>query len=72
MDCIYIHGGKPLEGEAAVQGSKNGALVLVTATVLIKGQTVLYNCPQITDMEEMLGLLKALGCQIKKEASTSF
>lgn len=37
MDCIHIHGGKPLEGEAAVQGSKNGALVLVTATVLIKG-----------------------------------
>lgn len=69
MDCIHIHGGKPLEGEAAVQGSKNGALVLVTATVLIKGQTVLYNCPQITDMDEMLGLLKTLGCRVKREGA---
>ncbi len=57
-------------GEVTIQGSKNGALPLLTATVLIKGKTVLHNCPKITDIDAMIGLLRTIGCKIEMDKNT--
>lgn len=70
MGNLYIRGGRPLAGEVSVQGSKNGALPLMTASLLICGRTVLHNCPRIKDMEAMAELLETLGCRIVFEKST--
>lgn len=37
-------------GETKIQGSKNAALPILAATVLIKGVTRLYQCPRILDI----------------------
>ena len=53
-----------------VQGSKNGALPLMTATVLIQGKTVLHNCPRIADIEAMADLLRTIGCKVGFDKDT--
>lgn len=59
-----------MTGEVRVQGSKNGALPLMTATVLIQGKTVLHNCPRITDIEAMADLLRTIGCKVAFDKNT--
>lgn len=70
MGNLYIRGGIPLAGEVSIQGSKNAALPLMTATLLIRGKTVLHNCPRIKDIDAMAELLKTLGCEIEFEKNT--
>ncbi len=70
MGNLYIRGGKPLAGEVSIQGSKNGALPLLTATLLIRGKTVLHNCPRIKDIDAMAELLETLGCVISFDKNT--
>lgn len=70
MGNLYIKGGRPLAGEVNIQGSKNGALPLLTATLLIRGKTVLHNCPRIKDIDAMAELLKTLGCDVSIEKNT--
>lgn len=64
MDAIHICGGNTLCGEVDIQGSKNGTLPLLAASVLVKGKTVLENCPMITDVEHMIKLLECAGCKV--------
>lgn len=70
MGDLHINGGKPLVGEVSIQGSKNGALPLLTATILIHGKTVLHNCPRITDISAMSELLRTIGCAVQIEKNT--
>lgn len=66
MSSYIIEGGKKLEGEATVSGSKNASLPIIAATILNKGITKLYNIPNIHDTQITLEILKYLGCKIKK------
>ncbi len=70
MEYLRIKGGRPLTGEVSIQGSKNGALPVITASLLIHGKTVLHNCPRIADIEAMVVLLETLGCSITFEKNT--
>ena len=64
MSTIHVVGGKKLEGSISVQGSKNAALPILAATLLTEGIHVFENCPQITDVAEMLEILRELGCKV--------
>ena len=66
MSSYIIEGGKRLEGEVTVSGSKNASLPIIAATILNKGVTKLYNIPNIHDTQITLEILKYLGCKIKK------
>lgn len=61
---IQIRGGRRLEGEIAVQGSKNTVLPVLAACLLSKGKSRLYHCPRIHDVFMMTGVMEHLGCQI--------
>ena len=67
MSIIHVVGGKKLEGSVTVQGSKNAALPILAAVLLTKGIQVFENCPQISDVEEMLEILRELGCIVWNE-----
>lgn len=56
-----------LYGEIELQGSKNAALPMIAAAVLYKGVTILDNCPDISDVREMTGLLESVGCTCRRE-----
>ena len=66
MSTYIITGGKKLEGESLVSGSKNASLPILAATILSNGITRLYNVPNIHDTKVMLEILKYLGCKIKR------
>ncbi len=70
MKKISVVGGRCLHGEIQVQGSKNAALPILAAALLNPGETVLHNCPRITDVDDMLQILKSLGCSIRREKTT--
>lgn len=67
MGLWTIQGGNPLYGTVQVQGSVNSAMVLLAASLLNRGITVLHRVPHVTDVEEMLRLLRCAGCKIKRE-----
>ena len=54
MDAIRIYGGKCLDGQTGIQGSKNASLPVLAATLLIKGTCEIENCPEISDVYHML------------------
>ena len=68
MSKLIIQGGKRLEGEVKISGSKNAALPIIAATVLNGGKTTLYNVPNIHDVQTMFEIIKDIGgCVIKKK-----
>lgn len=69
MSSYIIEGGKKLEGETYVSGSKNASLPIMAATVLNKGISKLYNVPKIHDTQMMIEILKKLGCKVKCSGS---
>jgi len=63
VDEIIVTGGKPLTGSVRASGSKNGALPLLAAALLIDGTTVIDNVPDIHDVATMISMLRALGAK---------
>lgn len=69
MSKFIIQGGKRLEGEVKISGSKNAALPIIAATVLIKGKTILYNVPKIQDVQTMFEILNDIGGKVAKKTN---
>ena len=65
-----IEGGRPLNGELTVQGSKNAVLPMMAAALLCRGSVVLHNCPRIDDVFCMIRILEHLGCTVNWEGHT--
>ncbi len=63
MASFVIEGGRKLEGEIKIQGSKNGSLPLLSASLLAEGKTLLYGCPDLSDVRAALNILTYLGCE---------
>ena len=61
LDSIWIKGKTRLLGETRIQGSKNAALPILAACVLVPGITVLENCPDISDISCMCRILNRIG-----------
>ncbi len=59
----YIKGGTPLRGEVSIGGAKNSVLKLMAAALLVKGETKIYNVPDLTDVEIMLNVIEQLGAK---------
>ena len=59
-----IKGGTPLKGEVSIGGAKNAVLKLMAAAILAKGETKIYNVPDLTDVDIMLSVIEGLGTKI--------
>jgi len=70
MASFLISGGTPLSGSIEVDGSKNAALPILSATVLVPGVSVLHNIPELRDVELTINILKELGCKVKREGTS--
>ena len=69
MSKYIIKGGKKVEGEVVISGSKNSALPIIAASILNAGKTTLYNVPKIHDVEMMFKILERLGGSITKKTN---
>lgn len=70
MLSYVVSGGRPLFGSVRVQGSKNGALPLLAASILTGGVTVLENVPRLRDVDASLDILRALGAYTGRRGSS--
>lgn len=70
MERMIIEGMIPLKGEVDLQGSKNSLLPILAATVLLDGEAVLHNCPDLTDVQAAIKILTYLGAKVKRENAT--
>lgn len=61
MASLVIRGGKKLSGEVFVSGSKNAALPILAATILLDTNSTIHNIPNLTDIRTMIRVLRSLG-----------
>jgi UDP-N-acetylglucosamine 1-carboxyvinyltransferase len=64
VDSIVIRGGRALEGEVDVSGSKNAALPLLFVTLLTPEHCRLRNVPALADIRTTLKVLGGLGADV--------
>lgn len=67
MAKIVVSGGQRLIGSVDISGSKNAALPILAACLLIPGENIVSNLPKLLDIKTMLEVLKCLGARIKAE-----
>lgn len=70
MQTLVVEGGHRLSGEIGIQGSKNSALPILAATILGQGQTLLTNCPRLTDIYSACRILTYIGCRCHADENT--
>ena len=61
MQSFEIVGGTRLKGKIEISGAKNAALPIMAACILVEGETVLHNVPDLADVRQMQVLLARLG-----------
>lgn len=69
MASYRIEGGVRLSGELTVHGAKNSVLPILAATLLTK-ESVIHNCPKLTDVDAACNILSYLGCSIVREGES--
>lgn len=62
MQKLIIKGGKTLNGKITVSGSKNAALPILIASILLDGPVFYRNVPRLRDIGTTCKLLEVLGC----------
>ena len=62
MDKLIIEGGTPLKGTIDISGSKNAALPILFAGILLDAPMVYTNVPDLRDIHTTIKLLNVLGC----------
>ncbi|OGQ23745.1 MAG: UDP-N-acetylglucosamine 1-carboxyvinyltransferase [Deltaproteobacteria bacterium RIFCSPHIGHO2_02_FULL_60_17] len=67
MDKILIQGGRRLEGEVSVSGSKNAALPLLISSLLTPEKCLYQGIPDLMDIHTTLKLLSRLGVTVEKD-----
>ena len=68
MESFIINGGKKLRGEIRVDSAKNSLLALLAASILTEKDVALKQCPDISDVQSMLAILRKLGCAAERDA----
>ncbi len=60
-----IEGGHKLKGEIEINTSKNGAVNMLCASLLNKGETILHDIPKIEEVYRYLELMESIGVKTK-------
>lgn len=72
MIMFEVKTSKKLAGEVTISGSKNAALPILAATLLVRGKITLHNVPRIGDVFTFLEIIQTIGVVAKFEENTLF
>ncbi len=67
MKNILLRGGRRLTGTLGIHGAKNAILPILSASLLAEEPVILNNCPRLSDIDNMLEILRRLGCRAEQE-----
>ena len=66
MPKLIAEGGYPIDGVCRIGGAKTALLPILAACVLTRRRVRLLDCPRLTDVENMLRILRLLGCTAER------
>lgn len=69
---LFIEGTNKLKGEVNIQGAKNSVLPILAATVLCENECTIHNCPDLTDVNASIEILKYLGASVVRDGHTLY
>jgi len=64
LDKFKIQGGQALSGEINISGSKNAALPLIAASIMLDERVILERIPHLQDISTMIRLLADMGVSV--------
>ena len=70
LSAYLVEGGNRLQGTARVHGAKNSVLPILAATILCPGESVVHNCPDLSDVRASIAILEHLGCRVERAGDT--
>jgi UDP-N-acetylglucosamine 1-carboxyvinyltransferase len=68
VDKIIVQGGRRLQGEVAISGSKNAALPILISSLLTSEPCIYQGIPHLVDISTTLKLLSGLGVDVDKDS----
>lgn len=63
MPHYLINGGKRLDGTVEISPAKNAVLPIMCASLMIRGKTLIKDCPRLGDVMVMCDILKGFGAK---------
>jgi len=63
VEKLIVKGLNAAEGEVSISGAKNSVLKLMAASLLCSDECIIYNVPDLSDVEIMLEVLNELGAK---------
>ena len=72
MSRITIEGSRQLSGEIKISGAKNSAVALLPATILSNEHSIIYNVPEIKDIDYLIKIMELLNCRVEHKDDALF
>lgn len=72
MGQYVIEGRNRLCGSVKVHGAKNSALPILAACVAVGRPCVIHNCPDLSDINSTVKILRSLGCEVRRNGGTVY
>lgn len=72
MGKFIIEGGRTLSGTIEPQGAKNEALQVISATLLTPRPVTITNIPEISDVKNLIELLRCMGVEVTRHAKGDY
>ena len=66
MGTFKIKGGNKLHGSITPQGAKNEAMQIICASLLTEEKVTITNLPNISDINNLINLLKDMGVNVDR------
>lgn len=70
MSEITVTGGRKLNGTVRLHGAKNSVLPILAGAALCRGESVIHNCPALSDVDSAIRILEHLGAKVWREGSS--
>lgn len=65
MEQYIIKGGKALQGDVKISGSKNAALPILAAAIMVDETVTISNVPNVNDVAALLEAIEELGAKVE-------
>lgn len=70
LSYFLVNESRDLSGSVTIQGTKNLILPLMAVALLVDGETIYDNCPDILDVRYTIKILEEMGCRLTFNDST--
>lgn len=72
LEKLIIKGGQPLRGEVTISGAKNAVVAILCAALMVEGEVVIENVPDISDVWLLIDMIKSLGGKVERVSTTTY